>query len=65
MRNSDTPFPRQPPDRFQERNAFLDCLLGVIGLCERTLGAIADEVEPAGPDEAPAPAPAPVGPILR
>jgi hypothetical protein len=67
MPDSERPFPRQPPDSFTDRNSFLDCLLGVIGLCERTIAALAAEVDPQDPadpssEEA---RPVPVAPILR
>lgn len=56
-----------PPDDFGNRNTFLDCLLGVIGLCERTVSALADQSvdpPPAAPSTGAPDTPIP-GPMLR
>lgn len=57
-----------PPDDFGNRNLFLDCLLGVIGLCERTVSALADQgvdLPPAAPQTKGTADGPPPGPMLR
>lgn len=53
-------------DLFDERNPFLDLLLGMISVSERTLAAVVDLADPRPPPTIePQPAPVPPGPILR
>lgn len=57
-----------PPDDFGNRNLFLDCLLGVIGLCERTVSALADQgadAPPVAPQATGTAGVPPPGPMLR
>ena len=51
-------------DLFDERNAFLDLLLGLISVSERALSTVADLAEPGAPVGPRRPLP-PDGPILR
>jgi hypothetical protein len=53
-------------DIFDERNPFLDLLLGMISISERTLATVVDLADPRVPPavERPRP-PVPPGPILR
>lgn len=63
---SESAFDQLDEDGFQERNAFLDLLLGLISLSERTLAAAVDLAEPAAPARIRTPPQAPPpGPILR
>lgn len=51
--------------QFDQRNAFLDFLLGVISVSERTLSTVVDLAEPAPPIRVTPCRPPPDGPILR
>ena len=60
--------PNSAPDDYVNRNAFLDCLLGIIGLCERTVTALSNQSEdpaPAPSEAHPTAAAAPDGALLR
>jgi hypothetical protein len=53
-------------DVFDERNAFLDALLGLISLAERTLATAIDLAPPQAPPPPPSPArEPPTGRVLR
>jgi hypothetical protein len=61
------PRPSLPGDAlFEQRNAFLDVLLGVISLAERAVSTVADLAEPApAPPRHSGRPPPPEGPLLR
>jgi hypothetical protein len=64
-------MPDQPPQLpaetlYSSRNAFLDLVLGLISLSERTVSTVAELAEPLPlPPKDPARKNPPVGPILR
>ncbi len=67
---TDSPFPISPTadDSFDDRNVFLDALLGLISVAERSLAATVDLAPPQAPAPASRPVPAhepPTGRVLR